>query len=85
MASPAQPDYLRRSGFADIPLFFVHALQAHDTGIAAVTGDAAESLGGVDIRFVLFRWFGQMLDAQSEMANSAVILLWLGHRTGGRQ
>jgi hypothetical protein len=39
----------------------------------------------MDIRWVLFRGFGQMLDAQGEMANSAVILLRLGHQTRDRQ
>jgi hypothetical protein len=85
VASPADGDNLGGRRLADIALFFIHALQAHDARVAAVTGDTTESFGSMDIRWVLFRGFGQMLDAQGEMANSAVILLRLGHQTGDRQ
>src|SRR5580765_5601094 len=78
VAFAADFDDLNSRGLADETFFLVHRLQAHDIRITAMTGDTSETFGCVNIGFVQFGWFGQILNTKRQMAGNAVVGLWLG-------
>ena len=78
VAFAADFDDLNSRGLADETFFLVHRLQAHDIRITAMTGDTSETFGCVNIGFVQFGRFGQILNTKRQMAGNAVVGLWLG-------
>jgi hypothetical protein len=52
VAPAAYFDNLRTRGLADVSLFSIHSLKAHNSGVTAVASDAAKAFGGMDVLFV---------------------------------
>ena len=83
MALAAHFDHLLTGRLADITLLAVHALQTHDTRIAAMAVSAAETFGGMDIIFVIFGRLGEILDSEGQMAGRTGIVFGLSSQVGG--
>jgi hypothetical protein len=82
VAAPAHLDDLRGRGFADIPLGAVHGIHPGARGIATVTGHAAETFRGVNIRFVILGGLRQIFYADGKMAGRAGVDLRLAEEDG---
>jgi hypothetical protein len=71
-------DNLRTGGLTDVTFFPVHALKAHNAGVAAMASNAAKPFGGMDVLFVLLCGLREIFDADRQMAIRAAIGLPLG-------
>ena len=74
MTLAAYLDDLSRCRFTDVAFLPIPALQAHNTWVAAMTGGAAKTFGGMNIRVVGLGRLGQLFYPECQMTSSAAIL-----------